>query len=114
MKSWFNAISEHVSLMLNLAALLMVVLGSVEVLLSLVRDSGVAQKVVAPAGNYQQSLPQSRTYHLLRLRLEAGQDLVPEISGHRLMVTVRMMKQDAEGRLKPFHEDTSFELTLCT
>lgn len=37
MKPWFIEISEHASLMLNLAALLVVVLGSVEVLLSLVR-----------------------------------------------------------------------------
>jgi uncharacterized membrane protein len=37
MESWFNEISEHASVMLNLAALLMVCLGSVEVLLSLVR-----------------------------------------------------------------------------
>jgi uncharacterized membrane protein len=37
MESWFNEISEHASLMLNLAGLLMVALGSVEVLLSLVR-----------------------------------------------------------------------------
>jgi len=37
MRSWFNDISEHASLMLNLAALLVVALGSIEVLLSLVR-----------------------------------------------------------------------------
>ncbi len=37
MEPWFNEISEHASLMLNLAALLVVVLGSVEVLLSMVR-----------------------------------------------------------------------------
>ncbi len=86
---------------------------ALQVLLSLVRDSGVPQKVVAPAGHYQQSLPQSRTYHLLRLRIDPALQLVPEISGHRLMVTVRLMKQDAEGRLKPAGEDASFELTLC-
>jgi uncharacterized membrane protein len=37
MESWFNEISEDASLILNLAGLLMVALGSVEVLLSLVR-----------------------------------------------------------------------------
>lgn len=37
MKPWFIEISESASLMLNLAALLVVVLGSIEVLLSLVR-----------------------------------------------------------------------------
>jgi uncharacterized membrane protein len=37
MQSWFKEISEHVSVLLNLAALLVVMLGSIEVLLSLVR-----------------------------------------------------------------------------
>ncbi len=87
---------------------------ALQVLLSLLRDSGVPQKVIAKAGHYQQSLPQNRVYHLLRLRIDPALQLVPEISGHRLMVTVRMMKQDAEGRLKPAPVDASFELTLCT
>ena len=38
---------------------------------------------------------------------------VPEITGHRLMVSVRMMKSDAEGRLRAAAVDTAFELTLC-
>jgi cell division protein ZapD len=87
---------------------------ALQVLLSLVRDSGVPHKVVATGGNYQQSLPPARTYHLLRLRIDPDLQLVPEISGHRLMVTVRLMRQDAEGRLKPAGTDANFELTLCS
>jgi cell division protein ZapD len=48
------------------------------------------------------------------MRLPHGQELVPEISGHRLMVSIRLMRQDLEGRLKPLGEDASFELTLCS
>ena len=40
-------------------------------------------------------------------------DLVPEISGHRLMVSIRLMKADGEGRLRPYTEDCAFELALC-
>ena len=87
---------------------------ALQVLLGLLRDSGAPHKVVAPAGQYQQSLPQGRVYQLLRVRLAEADDLVPEISGHRLMVSVRLMKQDAEGRLRPSPADTSFELTLCS
>ena len=87
---------------------------ALSVLLGLVRDSGAPHKVVAPGGQYQQSLPAGRVYHLLRLRLHGDEGLVPEISGHRLMVSVRLMRQDAEGRLKPSAADTNFELTLCT
>jgi cell division protein ZapD len=86
---------------------------ALQVLLGLLRDSGVPHKVVAPAGQYQQSLPQGRVYQLMRVRLTQSELLVPEISGHRLMVSVRLMRQDAEGRLKPSTDDTAFELTLC-
>ena len=86
---------------------------ALQVLLGLLRDSGVPHSVVASAGQYQQSLTQGRMYQLLRVRLDAAEDLVPEISGHRLMVSVRMMRQDAEGRLKPSTADATFELTLC-
>ena len=86
---------------------------ALQVLLGLLRDSGVPHKVVAPAGQFQQSLPQGRSYLLMRVRLDEAEDIVPEISGHRLMVSVRMMRQDAEGRLKPNPVDSTFELTLC-
>jgi cell division protein ZapD len=86
---------------------------ALQVLLGLLRDSGTPHKVVAPVGQYQQSLSQGRVYQLMRVRLEVAPDIVPEISGHRLMASVRLMRQDAEGRLKPSNEDASFELTLC-
>jgi cell division protein ZapD len=83
-------------------------------LLGLLRESGVPHKVVANGGQYQQSLPTSRTYQLLRVRLPHEADLVPEISGHRLMVSIRLMKADAEGRLRSHAEDVGFELALCS
>jgi cell division protein ZapD len=87
---------------------------AIAVLLGLLRDSASAQRVVAAGGQYQQSLPQGRSYQLLRLRLPDGLDCVPEISGHRLMVSVRFMQGDAEGRLRPFGSDVAFDLALCS
>ncbi len=86
---------------------------ALQVLLGLLRESGQPHQVVAMAGQYQQSLPQGRFYQLMRVRLASADDFVPEISGHRLMVSVRLMKQDDEGRLKLSAADTPFELTLC-
>jgi cell division protein ZapD len=83
------------------------------VLLSLLRDGARAQRVAAPGGVFQQRLPEGRQYQLLRLNLPDGDARVPEISGHRLMVSVRLMRSDAEGRLKPDTEDASFDLALC-
>ena len=100
--------------LLHWSASLMPLAEALSVLLGLLRDSGVPHKVVAPGGQYQQSLPAGRVYQLLRVRLPDANGPIPEISGHRLMVSIRLMKQDGEGRLKPSGEDTSFELTLCT
>ena len=86
---------------------------SIRLLLQLLRDSGAAQKVVAPAGQYQQTLPQGRTFQLLRLRIDPSLGLIPEISGNRLMVSVRMMRQESDDRLHASTTDASFELTLC-
>ena len=97
---------KWVSTMMPLAAALQVLLG-------LLRDSGKPQKVVTTGGQYQQSLPPGRVYQLMRVRLGSNEELIPEISGHRLMVMVRLMKQDTEGRLRPATADTSFELSLC-
>lgn len=87
---------------------------SIGVLLSLLRDSGAAQKVVAPTGQYQQTLPQGRTFQLLRMRIDPALGVSPEISGNRLMVSVRLMRHESDDRLHVCTDDTTFELTLCS
>ena len=86
---------------------------SVYVLLRLLRDSGLPQKVAAERGQFQQNLPQGRTFQLLRLAIDPALHLIPEISGNRLIVSVRLMRQEEGGRLVPSTEDAAFELTLC-
>lgn len=99
--------------LLQWTSTLMPLAEALSVLLRLLRDAGVPQKVTALKGQFQQSLPAGRTYLLMRVRLSGDAELVPEISGHRLMASVRLMRLDAEGRLRPDSGDTSFELTLC-
>ena len=86
---------------------------SIVLLMKMLRDSGMPQKVVAPGGQFQQNLPQGRTFQLLRLRIDPDLGLVPEISGNRLMMTVRLMRQGDDQRLHAAAEDAAFELTLC-
>ena len=87
---------------------------SIHLLLKLLRDSGTPQKVMASDGQLQQNLPQGRTFQLLRLRLDPALGLVPEISGNRLMVSVRLMRQEAPDRLQASNDNAQFELTLCS
>ena len=60
----------------------------------LVRDSGITQRVVAPQGHFQQSLPAGRSYHLLRLRRVDGTAMWVEVTARALPVgdshTLRM------------------------
>ncbi len=87
---------------------------SIGLLLQLLRDSGAPQKVMATSGQLQQTLPQGRTFQLLRLRIDPALNLVPEISGNRLMVSVRLMKHEPAEKLHPSSENTAFEVTLCS
>jgi cell division protein ZapD len=87
----------------------------VSLLLKLLRDSGSAQKVIANAGQFQQTLPQGRSFQLLRLRIDPALGLIPEISGNRLMVSVRLLREASEDKMPVVSsEDASFELTLCS
>ncbi len=86
---------------------------ALQVLLGLLRDSGEPHRMMATAGVYQQSLPAGRSYHLMRVRIDPDPDLVPEITGHRLMVSIRFMRPDTEGRLRAAPDDIPFELSLC-
>lgn len=87
---------------------------AIRLLLKLLRDAGVPQRVVAQAGQFQQNLPQGRTFQLLRLGIDPLLGVVPEISGNRMMVSIRMMKNEGEERLIASTEDLTFEMALCS
>ena len=86
---------------------------ALDMLLKLLRDSGVPHKIVAVGGQYQQSLSQGRGYQLLRLRLDGAPGLVPEISGNRLLFSIRLMRRGEDGRLQAVCVDAPLEVTLC-
>lgn len=87
---------------------------SIQTLLKMLRDSGSPQKVMATQGQFQQPLPQGRTFQLLRMKIDHSLNLIPEISGNRLLVSVRLMRLGEDNRLHGCAEDTPFELTLCS
>ncbi len=86
---------------------------AIYLLLKLLRDSGSPQKMIASAGQFQQNLPQGRTFQLLRLALDPTLALIPEFSGNRLMVSVRLMRHGSDERLHASSDDAAFELALC-
>ncbi len=86
---------------------------AVHLLLKLLRDSGAPQKMFANAGQFQQSLPQGRTFLLLRVALDPTLELIPEISGNRLMVSIRWMRMGEGQRPQAAADNVAFELALC-
>lgn len=89
------------------------VIDGMNLLLALIRDTAKPQVCSAHAGQFQQSLPAGRTFQLLQLRMDPDLGLIPEITGHRLMVSVRFMEPDEAGHLRLSPRDASFELALC-
>jgi cell division protein ZapD len=96
------------------AETLMPLAQSIDLLLRMLRDSGAPQKIMAVGGQLQQNLPQGRSFQLLRLSLDPDLKLIPEISGNRLMLSIRLLRQESDGRLRASTEDAAFELTLCS
>ena len=86
---------------------------SVGLLLKLLRDAGTPQKVLASGGHFQQSLPQGRTYQLMRLRIDPRLGIFPEISANRLVISVRLMTILDGQRVQASTEDAQLEITLC-
>jgi cell division protein ZapD len=85
----------------------------IHLLLGLLRDSGAPQKMVALGGQFQQNLPQGRTFQLLRLSLDPNLGAIPEISANRLVASIRFVRHEADGKLYGNSADTPFDLTLC-
>ena len=86
---------------------------AIGLLRQMLRESGMTQKVMATQGQLQQNLPQGRAFQLLRLRIDPALGLTPEISCNRLLVVIRLMQQQADGKLLASSEDVPFEMTLC-
>jgi len=87
---------------------------AIQLILKMMRESGSTQKVMATGGQLQQNLPQGRNFQLLRLQIDDRLNLTPEISCNRLLVVIRLMQQQADGKLIGNKEDTPFEMTLCS
>lgn len=86
---------------------------AIDLLMQMLRESGMTQKVMATGGQLQQNLPQGRTFQLLRLRIDPALGMVPEISCNRLVVVIRMIEQQADGKQIGSGADVPFEMTLC-
>lgn len=81
--------------------------------LKMLRENGARQKVAVQQGQFQQTLPQGKTFQLMRLWLDPQSACVPEISANRLLMSVRLMAMGPDHRLQASQADAAFEMALC-
>ncbi|MCL1886927.1 MAG: cell division protein ZapD [Betaproteobacteria bacterium] len=96
----------------NWFAPLLPLFNAVNMVLRLLRDSGIRVKIIAQSGSYQQML-QGKTYQMLRMELNPELNVIPEASANKYMLWVRFTSQDGDMKPKPIDSDIPFELTLC-
>ena len=87
---------------------------SIAELLWLLRESGHTSDQVATNGSFQHGMVGEGAAGLLRVSLQPGLDLYPEISGSHHRFTIRFMQRpDALLRPTQVNKDVRFRLTIC-
>ncbi len=93
---------------------LMVVNDAVAQVLTMLRESAPGREIRVDDGFYQQQLDPALQCQLIRLFLDDGLDVFPEISGGKHRFVVRFFRQPAtQGRPSQAREPLQFELQCC-
>jgi cell division protein ZapD len=116
LRFWLNQNHEHRVNDLRRWAVPYVELDSViELVLSVIRDSGTPKQVTAEKGFYQQSLDPKQSNQLLRISIPANRIYYPEISAGKHRYSVRFLNplstNNIPGQVK---EDVPFLLSRCS
>jgi len=82
------------------------------IVLKMLRESGRQVSVMAEGGAFQQMLG-GKAYQLLRIRVDEGLGVFPEVSANKYMVSVRFSSQGGDMKPQPVSMDVPFQLTLC-
>lgn len=88
---------------------------AIELILNLIRESGVPEQKVAPKGFFQLTLNSNEICQLLRVEVPQKNRCFAEISGGRHRFTVRFMRFPSEDGERPtqYPSDMDFSLNCC-
>jgi cell division protein ZapD len=108
---WLNqpVMRRHADLMSWLSPLLPLK-SAVDVVLSILRESGYASRHKAEQGLFQLMLG-GRTAHLLRVTLDVP--CAPEVSANKYALNIRFLTSDTLLKPRQCERDVDFELTFC-
>lgn len=82
------------------------------IVLRLLREGGKPTRLVAHQGLFSQMLG-GKVAQMVRIRLEADAEFVPEISANKYALNVRFVPFGIEPRPRLAETDVEFELTFC-
>lgn len=88
-------------------------LQSVVLLLRLLRDNAHSQTVHTAKGQFQTPLAREREVQLVRVQVDAAPELVPEISGNRFLLAIRLLTRADNGTFEPTDANAALVLALC-
>ncbi len=87
---------------------------TINITLSLIRDSASSEEKCAERGFYQQQLETDQPYQLIRIQLPEDSPFYAEISAGKHRFTVRFLKLvDPQSRASQTQDDIVFKLTCC-
>jgi cell division protein ZapD len=87
---------------------------SIQLILSLTRDSTPMKPTLAEGGIFQRTLDPNLPFQLVRVAVPAGQPYYAELSGGRHRFTARFLQFSIEGdRSQQTHQDVEFDLACC-
>lgn len=86
---------------------------AVDLILKLLRESGVANRHLACAGMFQLMLG-GRVAHLLRIGVADERPCAPEVSANKYAVNIRFTVVDKAQKPRTCEQDVGFELELCS
>jgi len=84
-----------------------------ELMLGVIRSSGVTTSEVAQQGFYQKALDPLQPYQLIRVTLEENLPIFPEISAGKHRAVLYFCIHNVSTRPEQTQEDVPFKLTLC-
>lgn len=83
------------------------------IVLRLLRASGHTESLVARNGCHQLAMT-GRTAQLVRVSIEGGGQVVPEISANKFALNIRFLCPETLARPRPTERDVQFGLTFCS
>ena len=85
----------------------------VNVILEIVRGSGIAENKLAHDGFYQEAIDPKAPCQLIRVAIPREYDTYPEISSGRHRVSIRFAQSNLADRPSQYGEDVPFSLSYC-